>query len=262
MKTRKQLIKEAAARIDLTPEISGIMQRFFLETSTRAERNRLDRWLHEQEGNFEFFDLMVDFTCEGTGGAAISALIRNTKKSPRKRSPFWKWFWRIFLGGLALIIFILWLDHIMPSHPLTRLVKGHPVKAENFGDSTTRANNVPVTLWLPDSSHVVLHPGASLTYSHGWYGGVRRIYLNGAARISVKKTDSFGIFTYYGDYAFRVYSGAFEVIPVSSDSLHPMVKSHGGNVEILEGRKTLGLVKNGEEANWGPVGYEIKTVLH
>ncbi len=237
MSTLKHRLKEAAAQVELTPELSGILQRFFLEHSTRADRNRLDEWINESSANDHFFDLLLELGGDGTGAATIATLRKYTQKPPRKTSRFRKWAWRI----TGIVLLVLLLDHFMPSHPLSRLVKGRDVQNPSYSKTVVQTAGDTKTLWLPDSSRIVLLPHSSVGFREAVFIDVRSMEFNGSGRFEVRN-NTWPLETDLNGWTLKVQQGSFEVA------------SSGDTIRVLSGTATVYIRKNRKEWTLEPGG--------
>jgi hypothetical protein len=132
MSTIKQRIETVAADADLNPQAAALLNNFFLNLASQAEKNALDLWLNEREANSELFDLLLDVNKDGTGAGTMALLTLLTKKTPRKMSRFSKISWLLIL----LILLVVLVDYLIPIHPINRWLYGKEHGDPNIGAVT------------------------------------------------------------------------------------------------------------------------------
>lgn len=233
MTTLKQQIKLAAKNIELTPDISAILQHFFLELSTRKERNRLDAWINEREENDHFFDLLVEVYADGngTGAGLIKLIIDLTEKPKRKMSPARKWSLGIIIGVILLLVF----DALHPSHPVSRLIKGKEIKDPNYSKTQVSTAAETKTVTLPDSSRVILQPHASISYREAFFDSFRDIELSGSATIDATKA-TFPLRIDAGELELEVDDGRFELTQ-DQEQKNVLLRSSTARIVIKAGKQ-------------------------
>ena len=186
MNTLKQRIIDVGAYANVTPRAAELIQKFFLDLATQADKDELDAWMNESQANETMFDLMIEANKGGTGAAFISLLMKVTKKDPPKpKSRVKKYIYR----SLLVVVVVLLLDEIMPTHPLTRLMYGP--KGPNFVERTVETGDETKIVYLPDSSRVELMPHSKIGFPNSFFWSPKRVELTGSAKFDVRV---------YGDY--------------------------------------------------------------
>lgn len=218
MNTLKQRVIEVGAYANVTPRAADLIQRFFLDMATPAEKDELDAWLNESQANETMFDLMIEANKTGSGASFISLLRKVVKKDPPKPMSRRK---KFIYGFLAVTVVVLLLDHFMPTHPLSRLVYGP--KGPDFVERTVETGAETKIVWLPDSTRVELMPYSKIGFPESFFWSQKRVELTGSAKFDVRV---------YGDYPLNVRSGniwveiPFGSLTLLSDSGNLVVKRH------------------------------------
>ena len=102
---------------------------------------------------------------------------------------------------------------------------------ENQWHETTNAQDTAQTLFLPDSSLVVLYPNTSIKYIASSYNDAREIHLSGKALFSVKKDEMRPFSVYAGGTKTTALGTSFTVDTREEHTL-TSVELHSGKVVI------------------------------
>jgi hypothetical protein len=66
-------------KLNLTPRAAELVQRFFLDVATQADKDELDEWMNESQANETLFDLMIEANKGGSGAASFHLLMKPVK---------------------------------------------------------------------------------------------------------------------------------------------------------------------------------------
>lgn len=215
MITYKQRIKEAAAKADLTPRAVNLLNSFFMEHSTKEERDELDIWMNESEANSNFFDLMVEVNMNGVGISSLALMMKLAKREPRKKSKYRRY---IYIGLLVLLGIVI-LDQVIPSHPVHKLIFGNNPPKHDLLKVTVSTDGESKTMLLPDSSSVEILPHSSIRYQEDFYWGGRLVEVTGSAIFKVRKNN---------DLPFRVELGD-AAVETTRDAI---IRGEGGKLTV------------------------------
>ncbi|ULQ51954.1 FecR domain-containing protein [Flavihumibacter fluvii] len=211
----KEQIEAVAPYANLNLRASGIIQRFFLEVATQAEKDELDEWLNESEANERLFDLLIMATRGGVGAGILKLINDLTKKEPVKRSRLKRWLGRIALGLLLLLV----VDYLIPTHPLSKLVLGED--GMDFVSTTVEAGDSTRVVWLyPESTRVELQPHSKLGYSKNTYWYKRQVQVWGSASFNIAPSKEGPFKVKSGKMWISLPQGAFTLL---SDGVSPVV---------------------------------------
>jgi ferric-dicitrate binding protein FerR (iron transport regulator) len=242
MTTLKDQLKLAATQADLHPEAAQLLQDFFLKLATSQQKDQLDAWLNEREANSHFFDLLLELNREGTGAATLQVLKQYKQKQQRKKNIFNKYLSYAFVGFL-LIAFV---DQLIPGHPISRFVKGKPIRDVSLRTLTISSGDHPTIILLSDSSRVELLPNSTLTYPEDFYLRERNVKLQGSARFDIRKAAG-EPFRVEGPKVFmRSVDGAF-LIQQENKGEQAVVSTNRGVVIFGYDEKNTWVVEAGEK---------------
>lgn len=215
-----QKVKQAAAYADLTPRIAFQLKNLFLHLVDQDTPNDIDDWMHASTANENLFDLLCVVNREGTGAPYMEMLVRMAK---RRANPLYIYRQALLIGVLA-ILFILLLDFIIPSHPLSRMVYGANPADRMLDLTTVTTTTESQTFWLADSTKIELQPHSMVRYPNELSWSNRMVKIAGSAIITVRGLIDKPFQVEAGDYKIKIYRDAmirYENDKLTVEALHP-----------------------------------------
>lgn len=207
-------------------DLHYLLHRYLAGECTSEEAELVEQW----------YELLDDDTLPPVAEEdirEIEARIWNKMHSPATvlplyRKPVFKWSMAAAAILLLVAASVLWFSH-------------QPGSADQFYSSLKnpqyieRVNNsqLPMTLYLEDSSQVRLNPGAAIKYPQHFTRTQRKVYLKGAAFFQVTKNAESPFYVFSEQVVTHVLGTSFYVTPSEgSNKVEVSVKT--GRVEVYE----------------------------
>jgi ferric-dicitrate binding protein FerR (iron transport regulator) len=183
---------------------SQLINRFFLRETTPRENEELAAWIEADPAHKEEFDRAYDLFVISQvllGGKTASDVRKRPERNVRR---FWGYAATVAAVAAALVAGVFFgRDHY--AKPLLDTIEGTTLVSETQPGLRT-------TVYLSDGTRVDLNSGSRLYYPAIFYGGERRVSLEGEAMFDVSKDADHPFIVETFSYDVKVLGTRFDVV--------------------------------------------------
>lgn len=199
------IMQQTADRADLEPGIVYKIRAFFQHPESEQYADDIDAWMHTRYANEHLFDLLLEEKHNGNFDLYMNMVL---KKAKRRVNPLYRYGPSAAKWGLTIILGILILDLLIPSHPLKRLVFGINPPAFSFALNTVSTDSEAKTISLEDGTKIELQPHSMVQYPNALSATNRKLKITGSARLAVRGSLENPLQVEAGKYLVQTYNDA------------------------------------------------------
>jgi transmembrane sensor len=224
-------------------EFQDLLNRYRTGKCSQEEIEKVDAWFEKMEDKSLALN---EFEKSHINERMISAIRQAlpSKADPKRERPFRFLILKVAASLLVImLVAYLFVEHVFVSHPKDFMSTTSPE------DLVWRKNSSQevLTVTLPDSSMVMLKPGAEVLYAKAWNHGRREVQLTGEAFFEVVKDSQRPFYVYGGMITTKVLGTSFSV-NASPNAKSIEVSVRTGKVSVYEGAQQDGADQRRVEA--------------
>ena len=182
-------------------------------------------------------------------GVSERVELHNAPVLPLHRTPRRKKVVR-YAAAAAAIVFMAWIGRQYANGHMGKWLAS-PVTARVDTNKTiwvTTAKGQKRTLWLPDSTQVVLNSGSTLRTDNGFGADNRTVYLSGEALFDVTHNEHLPFIVHVDDYDIKVLGTRFNVKAYPGEKISEtallrgkvqILKKDGGDLTLVPNQKVV-----------------------
>jgi len=218
--------------MDEEKDIWNVIANVLDDTATNREREVFNNWVSNNEGASKVYHILTHMSYEtdlSGQDASREKILKSIQQKiefvkQRKKVRFWQY------AAASLILFILagtWLFMGLITNKTAPLI------------STSTPRGVKTEILLPDSTHVTLNSGSTLSYPAKFSGKTREVLLSGEGYFEVEHNQRHPFIISTGGIKIKVLGTHFNVRNYNEESILSTTLLEG-SISILTGNPSSG----------------------